>query len=277
MKNNTLNSINLKAAESKPSHVESRKPTADGRLLTADQPVKVQLFIPCFVDQLFPETAFNMVKVLERLGCEISYNPKQTCCGQPAFNAGYWDECKTVANKFSKDFEGECDYIVAPSGSCTGFVRNYYHKLLANNSRSEPLPVQKKLYEFTEFLVDVLNARIPEATLNGIATYHDACGALRECGIKRGPRQLLANVNGLELREMTDCEVCCGFGGTFAVKFEPISIGMAEQKVLNALATGAQYVISSDLSCLMQLDGYIRKHKHPIKIMHIADVLAAGW
>jgi L-lactate dehydrogenase complex protein LldE len=252
-------------------------PIADRRPPIADRPIKVQLFIPCFVDQLFPETAFNMVKVLERLGCEISYNPEQTCCGQPAFNAGYWDECKTVAKKFTSDFEEECDYIVAPSGSCTGFVRNYYHKLLCKDGHSERLPVQKKLYEFTEFLVDVLDASIPDAQLNGIATYHDACGALRECGIKQTPRKLLATIKGLELREMTDCEVCCGFGGTFAVKFEPISIGMAEQKVLNALASGAQYIISSDLSCLMQLEGYIKKHKQPIKIMHIADALAAGW
>lgn len=218
-----------------------------------------------------------MVKVLERLGCEIGYNPEQTCCGQPAFNAGYWDECVSVAGKFTRDFEGEFDYIVAPSGSCTGFVRNYYQKLLVKQEVPEQLPVQRKLYEFTEFLVDVLHTTVPEATLNGIATYHDACGALRECGIKEAPRRLLADVQGLELREMVDCEVCCGFGGTFAVKFEPISIGMAEQKVLNALGAGAEYIISSDLSCLMQLEGYIRKHQKSLKIMHIADVLASGW
>lgn len=239
--------------------------------------MNVQLFIPCFVDQLFPETAFNMVKVLEKLGCTVSYNTDQTCCGQPAFNAGYWDECRSVANKFVKDFT-PYDYIVAPSGSCTGFVRNYYGKLFDNSAaHNEVKQLKRNLYEFTEFLTDVLNVTDLGATLNGVGTYHDACGALRECGIKAGPRKLLEKVKGLELREMTDCETCCGFGGTFAVKFEPISIGMGEQKVHNAVNSGADYLISTDLSCLMHLDGYIRKHGNNIKIMHIADVLASGW
>ncbi|HEY1166325.1 MAG TPA: (Fe-S)-binding protein [Chitinophaga sp.] len=238
--------------------------------------MNVQLFIPCFVDQLFPETGFNMVKVLEKLGCNVSYNPNQTCCGQPAFNAGYWDECRSVATKFVKDFR-TYDYIVAPSGSCTGFVRNYYGKLFDNSAaHNEVKQLRKNMYEFTEFLTDVLHVTDTGATLNGVATYHDACGALRECGIKQGPRLLLSKVRGLELREMNDCEVCCGFGGTFSVKFEPISIGMGEQKVLNAIDSGADYLISTDLSCLMHLDGYIRKHGHSIKTMHIADVLASG-
>lgn len=239
--------------------------------------MNVQLFIPCFVDQLFPETAFNMVKVLEKLGCNVSYNTDQTCCGQPAFNAGYHDECRSVATKFLKDFH-TYDYIVAPSGSCTGFVRNYYGQLFDNSAvHNDVKLLRKNLFEFTEFLVNVLNVKNIGATLEGTGTYHDACGALRECGIKAGPRQLLENVKGLELKEMSDCEVCCGFGGTFAVKYKPISLGMAEQKVLNAIDSGADYLISTDLSCLMHLDGYIRKHGHSIKIMHIADVLASGW
>src|ERR1044072_3286543 len=180
--------------------------------------MNVQLFIPCFVDQLFPETGFNMVKVLEKLGCNVSYNPNQTCCGQPAFNAGYWDECRSVATKFVKDFH-TYDYIVAPSGSCTGFVRNYYGKLFDNSAaHNEVKQLRKNMYEFTEFLTDVLHVTDTGATLNGVGTYHDACGALRECGIKQGPRLLLSKVRGLELREMNDCEVCCGFGGTFSVK-----------------------------------------------------------
>lgn len=218
-----------------------------------------------------------MVKVLEKLGCNVSYNTEQTCCGQPAFNAGYQDECRSVANKFLKDFH-TYDYIVAPSGSCTGFVRNYYGKLFDNSAAHNDVKLlRKNLYEFTEFLIDILKVKDLGATLEGIGTYHDACGALRECGIKEGPRQLLANVKGLELKEMTDCEVCCGFGGTFAVKYKPISLGMGEQKVLNAIDSGADYLISTDLSCLMHLDGYIRKHGHNIKVMHIADVLASGW
>ena len=239
--------------------------------------MNVQLFIPCFVDQLFPETGFNMVKVLEKLGCNVSYNSNQTCCGQPAFNAGYRDECRSVATKFVKDFQ-VYDYIVAPSGSCTGFVRNYYSKLFDNSAtHNEVKLLRKHMFEFTEFLTQVLGITDIGATLNGVATYHDACGALRECGIKEGPRQLLSKVKGLELREVADSEVCCGFGGTFSVKFEAISIGMGEQKVLNAIESGAEYLISTDLSCLMHLDGYIRKHGLSLKTMHIADVLASGW
>lgn len=237
----------------------------------------VQLFIPCFVDQLYPETAFNMVKVLEKLGCNVKYNANQTCCGQPAFNAGFQSECKDVATKFMKDFSGS-EYIVAPSASCTGFVRNYYGKIFDNSSlHNDVKDMGKRLYEFSEFLTDVLKVENVGAKLEGKATYHDSCAGLRECKIKEGPRKLLQNVQGLELVEMNDVETCCGFGGTFAVKFEPISIAMADQKVNNALATDAQYMISTDLSCLMHLEGYIKQKGHNLRTLHLADVLANGW
>ncbi|MCD6064649.1 MAG: protein of unknown function cysteine-rich region domain protein [Flavipsychrobacter sp.] len=237
----------------------------------------VQLFIPCFVDQLYPQTGMNMVKVLEKLGCNVTYNPNQTCCGQPAFNAGFWDDAKGVAKKFLHDFEGE-GFIVGPSGSCTGFVRNYYDKMFENSAEhNNNAQVGKRMFEFTEFLADVLKVEDLGATLEGKATYHDACGALRECGIKQAPRKLLNKVKGLELTEMKECETCCGFGGTFAVKFEPISVGMAQTKVQSALETGAQYMISTDVSCLMHLQGYIDKNKLPMQTLHIADVLASGW
>jgi len=239
--------------------------------------LNVQLFIPCFIDQLNPETAFNMIKVLEKAGCTVSYNESQTCCGQPAFNAGYWDEAKAVCSKFIKDFSGT-DYIVGPSASCVGFVRNYYTKLFDNSSvHNEVKDLGKRIFEFSEFLVNELNVENVGASLNGIATYHDSCAGLRECKIKREPRKLLANVRGLELVEMNDVETCCGFGGTFAVKFESISIGMGEQKVENALATGAEYLISTDYSCLMHLQGYIGHKGYNLKTMHLADVLASGW
>jgi L-lactate dehydrogenase complex protein LldE len=239
--------------------------------------MNVQLFIPCFIDQLYPETAFHMVKVLEKAGCTVSYNTSQTCCGQPAFNAGFWDEAKAVCTKFLKDFSGS-DYIVAPSASCAGFVRNYYGKLLGNSSlHHEVVDVGKRLFELSEFLVNVLKIENFGATLNGKATYHDSCAGLRECRIKEEPRKLLANVKGLELTEMNDVETCCGFGGTFAVKFEAISIGMGEQKVENAMATGAQYLISTDHSCLMHLQGYIKNKGYEMKAMHLADVLSSGW
>jgi L-lactate dehydrogenase complex protein LldE len=239
--------------------------------------LKVQLFIPCFIDQLYPETAFNMVKVLEKATCEVEYNPKQTCCGQPAFNAGFWDEARDVATKFIKDFDGP-DYVVAPSASCVGFVKNYYGKLFENSSQHNKVKdLGNRIFEFSSFLTDVLKITNYGAMLKGKATYHDSCAALRECKIKEGPRKLLKNVKGLELVEMVDNETCCGFGGTFAVKFEAISIAMADQKVNHALATGAEYIISTDSSCLLHIDGYIKGKGLSIKTMHLADVLASGW
>lgn len=239
--------------------------------------MNVQLFIPCFVDQMYPETGFNMVKVLEKLGCSVNYNPNQTCCGQAAFNAGYWEEAKAVGQKFIRDFH-TYDYVIAPSASCVGYVRNYYGRLFENSSaHNEMKLLQKNLMEFTEFLTGELKVTDIGATFNGVATYHDSCAALRECRIREGPRRLLEKVKGLEIREMNDVEVCCGFGGTFAVKFEPVSIGMADQKVHNAMDTGAEYIISTDLSCLMHLEGYIRHKGLNLKPLHIADVLASGW
>lgn len=218
-----------------------------------------------------------MVKVLEKLGCTVSYNTNQTCCGQPAYNAGFQDEARAVAAKFIKDFAGT-DYIVSPSASCTGFVRNYYSTLFDNSSvHNEVKGMQKRLFEFSEFLTEVLKVENVGAKLEGKATYHDSCAALRECKIKTGPRKLLSQVKGLELVEMKDNETCCGFGGTFAVKYETISVAMADQKVNNAVATGAQYLISTDLSCLMHLDGYIKKKGYNLRTLHMADVLANGW
>jgi L-lactate dehydrogenase complex protein LldE len=218
-----------------------------------------------------------MVKILEKATCEVQYNPNQTCCGQPAFNAGFWNEATDVATKFIKDFDN-ADYIVAPSASCVGFVKNYYGKLFENSTyHNKVKDIGNRIFEFTSFLTDVLKINHYGAVLNAKATYHDSCAALRECKIKEGPRKLLKNVKGLELVEMNDNETCCGFGGTFAVKFDAISIAMAEQKVHHALATGAEYIISTDSSCLLHLDGYIKKNQLPIKTMHIADVLASGW
>lgn len=215
-----------------------------------------------------------MVKVLERAGVEVEYNTDQTCCGQPAFNAGFRGDARDVCTKFLKDFSGH-DYVVAPSASCVGFVRNYYATLFDNSSlHNNVRDLQKRIFEFSSFLVNVLGVVDVGASLYGKATYHDSCAALRECRIKKEPRKLLAHVKGLELLEMNDVETCCGFGGSFAVKFESISVAMADQKVNHALQTGADYIISTDLSCLMHLDGYIRHKEYPIRTMHIADVLA---
>jgi len=240
--------------------------------------VKVDIFIPCFVDQVYPETGFNMVKILKKLGCEVNYNPNQTCCGQPAFNAGFFEDAREVGQKFLKDFSSG-NYIVAPSASCVGMVRNSYERLYAKTPNlADYRRLQKNIFEFSEFLLDILKVeKIPGAKLEALATYHDSCSGLRECNIKQGPRKLLSHVEGLTLVEMKDVETCCGFGGTFAVKFESISSAMAEQKVNNALETEAGIIISTDSSCLMHIDGYATKNNKSIKTMHLVDVLASGW
>lgn len=237
----------------------------------------VDIFIPCFVDQIYPETANNMVKILEKLGCGVNYNVEQTCCGQPAFNAGYWDYCKEVGQKFIQDFPND-RYVVSPSASCVGMIKNYYPEMFHNSVfHNEYKQLQKNIYEFSDFLVNILKIEDIGARLSGVATYHDSCSALRECKIKKEPRILLKKVAGLELIEMGNTDVCCGFGGSFAVKNEAISVAMAEEKVSNALATDADYLISTDLSCLMHLESYMQKKKKGMKIMHLADVLASGW
>lgn len=236
--------------------------------------MNVQTFIPCFVDQLYPMVGFNMVKVLEKAGCTVFYNTNQTCCGQPAFNAGFWGEAKDVCKKFLKDFSGD-EYVIAPSASCVGFVKNYYKKLFENTThQTDVQQLGTRIYELSDFLVNVLRVTDFNARFQATATYHDSCAALRECNLKKEPRILLNNVHGLQLVEMNDVETCCGFGGTFAVKFEPISIAMADQKIANAAETKAQYIISTDMSCLMHIDGYIKYKGANLKVLHLADVLA---
>ncbi len=237
----------------------------------------VDIFIPCFIDQVFPQTGMNMVKVLESLELGVHYNTEQSCCGQMAFNSGFWDEARCMGEKFIRDFSNNRP-VIAPSASCVGMVRNYYPEMFHNSSlHNEYKQLKGNLFEFTDFLVNKLNITRLGATFNAVVTYHDACAALREYGIKSEPRALLAQVKGLELREMKDSDVCCGFGGTFSVKNEPISTAMAEQKVKNAMETGAEYIVSTEASCLMHMEGYIKKHQLPIKTIHIADVLASGW
>jgi L-lactate dehydrogenase complex protein LldE len=239
--------------------------------------MKVQLFIPCFIDQLYPQVAFNTVKVLEKAGCTVAYNTQQTCCGQPAFNAGFWGESKDVCTKFVQDFDG-ADYIVSPSASCAGFIRNNYGKLFENNAFQSPAKkVSSQIFELSEFLVKILGITELGASFNGKATFHDSCAGLRECNIKAEPRALLSQVTGLELVEMNDTETCWGCGGSFAVKYDTISVAMADQKIDNAIATEAEYIISTDMSCLMHIDGRINHNGQQIKVIHLADILASGY
>jgi len=237
---------------------------------------EVDLFIPCFIDQFYPQTGFNMVKVLEKAGVKVHYNEAQTCCGQFAFNSGHWDEAKKLGEKFIRDFSRNRP-VVGPSASCIGYVHNNFDELFYNSAfHNDYKLLQRNIYEITDFLVNVMQVTDLGSVFEHKVTYHDSCAALREYGLKEEPRILLRKIKGLELIEMQDTDVCCGFGGTFAIKFEPISAAMAEQKVHNALETGAEYIVSSDSSCLMHQQGYIDKHKLPLKTAHIVDVLAAN-
>jgi L-lactate dehydrogenase complex protein LldE len=237
----------------------------------------IQLFIPCFIDQLYPQTGFNTVKILEKAGCKVHYNSNQTCCGQPAFNSGYWKESASLAEKFLSDFNPDMP-IVSPSGSCTSFIIHHYHKILAD--RPELLErhalIKDKTYELSDFLVNVLKVTNLGARFPHKVTFHDSCSALREYGIKDEPRILLSQVEGLELVEMDESEVCCGFGGTFAVKNNAISSAMVEQKVQNALAAQVGYVVSTEASCLMNINGYCTKNNLQLRGIHLADILASG-
>jgi L-lactate dehydrogenase complex protein LldE len=237
--------------------------------------MKVNLFIPCFIDQLYPETAFSVVKLLNYAGAEVRYNPEQTCCGQPAFNSGYWDEARSLAIKFMHDFEGE-GYIVSPSASCSGYIKNYFSRLFTNDTPmlEKFTDVGPRIYELTDFLVNVLNVKSFGAKFPHRVTYHDAWSALREYKLGNEPRILLENVEGLELAEMEDNHTCCGFGGTFSAKFHAISSAMTQQKVEFALATGAEYIVSTEASCLMNIGSYITKNNLPLKTIHLADILA---
>ncbi len=240
--------------------------------------MKTDLFIPCFIDQLYPETAFNVVRLLRRAGMEVHYNPEQTCCGQPAFNSGHWKEARSLARKFLNDFS-QAEVIVSPSASCCGYIKNHFQKLFADDpvKMEQFMKIRPVIYELTDFLVNVLKQDSFGAMFTHRVTYHDACSALREYGIREEPRILLKKVKGLELAEMENTVTCCGFGGTFSVKFPSISSAMTRQKVENALASGAEYIVSTEASCLMNMESYIRKNNLPIQTIHIADILASGW
>ncbi len=239
--------------------------------------MNVAAFIPCFIDQFYPNTAFSFIKVLQKAGCTVDYNHGQTCCGQPAFNSGYWKEAKSLAVKWLDDFSN-AELIVSPSASCTGFIRNNYSKLFSDEQSilEQVKEMTPRIFELSDFLVNYLHISDFGAVFNHRVTFHDSCSGLREYGIKSEPRILLQQVAGLELVEMGNTTTCCGFGGTFAAKFHHISTAMTEQKVENALKTGAEYIVSTEASCLMNMEAYSRKQKLPIKTIHLADVLATG-
>jgi L-lactate dehydrogenase complex protein LldE len=237
---------------------------------------RVSLFVTCLVDQLFPKVGMSMVTVLERLGYQVDFPEQQTCCGQPAFNNGYWGEAREIARHFVDTFDG-CETIVAPSGSCTAMVVNHYAELFRKEpemlARVESL--RRRMFEFSAFLTDVAGVEDVGARMEEVVTFHDGCHAMRELGIRSGPRRLLGSVRGLELREMEPAGECCGFGGTFSVKFEELSCAMASAKVDAIVRTGASAVVSLDASCLMQIRGALARAGAPVRALHLAEVLAS--
>jgi L-lactate dehydrogenase complex protein LldE len=239
-------------------------------------PRRVSLFVTCIVDQLFPGVGLAIADVLERAGCEVGFLEAQTCCAQPAFNSGYRDEAREVARHFIETFR-DAETIVAASGSCCTMVSHHYEDLFQGDAKmlEEVHRLSSRTYEFSKFLTDELNLDDFGARYDGIVTYHDSCHALRELKVKDGPRRLLSKVKGLTLREMPAAEECCGFGGTFSVKFASVSGGMARTKIDSIESTGADTVVSIDSSCLMQIRGALLRAGSEIKTLHLAEVLAS--
>jgi len=238
--------------------------------------MKVQLFIPCYIDQLYPQTGQNTLEILEKVGCEVIYNPNQTCCGQPAFNSGYWGESKALAEKFFNDYNPNIP-IVSPSGSCTGFIKRHYAKLFANEAEILALcdTVSSNLFELSDFLCNQLKIVDLGAVFPHKVTLHRSCSSIREYGLTDEPERLLSHVKGLELIEMEESTTCCGFGGTCAIKQTDISTAMVAKKVEYALATGAEYIVGTEASCLMNITSYCQKQGLPIRGIHLADILNA--
>ncbi len=234
------------------------------------------LFVTCIVDQLYPRTGLAVADVLERLGYSIEFREAQTCCGQPAFNSGHWDEARTVALHFLDTFE-DASSIVVPSGSCCAMISRHFEDLFADDEAhlARARSLAGRVWEFSRFLTDAAGVEDVGARFEHVVTYHDSCHALRELRVKDGPRRLLGAVRGLTFREMDAAEECCGFGGTFSVKFPDLSGGMARTKIESMLKTGAEYVVSIDSSCLMQLQGALSRAGAPVRAIHLAEVLAA--
>lgn len=235
----------------------------------------VGLFVTCLVDLFRPSVAFAAIKLLEAGGVRVEVPRAQTCCGQPAYNSGDREDAAAIARQVIQAFE-RFDYVVAPSGSCGGMLKVHYPRLLADDPRfaERAKTLAAKSYELTSFLVDVLGFTELDATYEGTVTYHDSCSSLRELHTKDAPRRLLANVHGLSLVELPESEVCCGFGGTFSVKYPDISGAILDTKLNNILDTEANTVLAADLGCLMQIAGGLSRLRAKIEVRHVAEVLA---
>lgn len=239
--------------------------------------MRVSLFITCLADQLYPEVGESVVRLLHRYGCEVDFPELQTCCGQPAYNSGYQDEAREVARNWIRAFE-HSDYVVSPSGSCTGMVHHYYPQLFENEPewKEKADLLIEKTYEFSQFVVQVLGIKDMGAELPVKVTYHPSCHAMRLLGVKEEPGELMAHVKGLELIDLPYKEDCCGFGGTFAVKMADMSEAMVCEKAVNVCKTNASVLVGTDMGCLMNIGGRLNKENKPVRVLHLAQLLEEG-
>lgn len=235
--------------------------------------MKVNLFIPCIVDVFAPQVAISTYSILKKFGCDVNYPYEQTCCGQPAFNNGFHHEAKKCAERFLKLFS-DSKYIVAPSGSCVAMVKNYYEELdLTQDYREIYQSIKENIYELSDFLINVLNIKNFDAKLRAKVTYHESCHLLRELKIKDEPRMIIKNIKNLEYIELNESDKCCGFGGTFSVKFPELSVAIAEEKANNIEKANVDIVVANDVSCLLNINGVLRKRNSKVKTLHIAELL----
>jgi L-lactate dehydrogenase complex protein LldE len=236
---------------------------------------RVGLFVTCLVDLFRPTIGFAAVKLIEEAGCTVEVPSAQTCCGQPAYNSGDRDDTKAIARNTIKAFE-EYDYIVAPSGSCAGMLKKHYPALFKGDAKWEARASDfaGKVHELVSFLVDIRGVQSVPARFSGSVTYHDSCSGLRELGVRAQPRALLGSIKGLKLKELKEADVCCGFGGTFCVKYPDISNGIVEKKTERIEETGAGMLLAGDLGCLMNMAGKLKREGSKVETRHVAEVLA---
>ncbi len=244
-------------------------------LVTEGRPVKASLFVTCLVDQLYPEVGEAVVRVLRRQGVTVEFPPGQTCCGQPLLNSGYRKDATELARRVVREFGG-AEYVVVPSGSCAAMMKVYYPELLAEDEELGPQAraMSERVFEFSEFLVKVLGVRDVGSGFRGKVAYHLSCHLLRELGVEEEPVALLRGVPGAELVELPDARTCCGFGGTFSVKYPGISEAMLEDKLACVGRSGAEVLTACDASCLMHMGGGLSRQGSDVRTMHLAEVLA---
>ncbi|MCL4108935.1 UNVERIFIED_CONTAM: hypothetical protein GTU68_008130 [Idotea baltica] len=248
----------------------------NGEFRDGEQRYQVALYVTCLVDLFRPSVAFDSIQLLERAGCRVFVPTSQTCCGQPSYNSGDYPSTLPLAKKLIEVFEF-ADYVVVPSASCASMIRQHYPKLLEGSWRDRAITLAAKTFELTEFLADVAvspGAAVKASTASPAVTYHDGCMGLRELGIKTQPRKLLKQLRNIEVTELAEADVCCGFGGTFCAKMPELSGKMADDKLDNAVATGANILTGADMGCLMNLAGRARRSGKMLEIRHIAEILA---